>query len=96
MTSGSQSRFRYLVHSDCSKGTLRMLSSWTGLNPVSGIWFIPIYSIKTLLMNGPVRQVSIPFPVSGSFRYNAIVAYGDAELVFVSIPFPVSGSFRCT
>ncbi len=63
------------------------------LNPVSGIWLIPILLVRPQHMGSLVVAVSIPFPVSCSFRWWFESAEEAMQLV-VSIPFPVSGSFR--
>ncbi len=90
----SQSRFRYLAHSDRTRETVSRRRGLRRLNPVSGIWLIPILS-RTLsgrrsLPNrlNPVSGIwLIPIPRDGS----------QEDLLHplrVSIPFPVSGSFR--
>jgi len=63
----SQSRFRYLVHSDADVHSGLQVDALPGLNPVSGIWFIPMGApgARGYLLRA---RVSIPFPVSGSFR----------------------------
>ncbi len=63
----SQSRFRYLAHSDTPNSSkFTTMLKLQSPNPVSGIWLIPIcfHAHRTCA----TVQVPIPFPVSGSFR----------------------------
>ncbi len=67
----SQSRFRYLAHSDMKTLTRGTAAAILGPNPVSGIWLIPIYGV----------DVSYPYKLAkksqSRFRY---LAHSDSNL----------------